>query len=409
MIYTLSSILSAGIPFLLLPVLTRYLSPEQYGQIAMFHIFVVALAGIIGLSVHGAANRQFFVDNITSFDLARFNGNCFFILLGSSSFMLIFLTFIDTYLADYLGIPPAWIYLGVLSVFCFFILNIRLGQWQVRGQAKVYGFFQVVNALIVLSSSLLFVIYFNLGPEGRIYGIVITSVIIGFCSYYSLRNDNRVLFEYNRKDINDALSFGVPLVPHVLGGFLLLSVDRLIINKELGLEMTGIYMVAFSLGSALNIIFSSINRAFSPWLFGQLKEGDEDMKIKIIQKTYAYFLFLILLSLLSFYIAPPLFKLIVGEQFHQAANILPFIIVGQVFLGMYFMVTNYIFYVKKTKYLSYVTVSSGVINVALLFLLIPSYGILGAALAFLVANFCQFICTWIVSAKLYNMPWGLRK
>jgi O-antigen/teichoic acid export membrane protein len=407
MIYISSSILSAVIPFLLLPILTRFLSPEEYGQIAMFNIFIAALAAIIGLSVHGAANRRFFDDDVSNIELARFNGNCFFILLGSTSLALFVLIFINTFLAGYLGIPPVWIYLGIASVFCGFILNIRLGQWQIRGKAKSYGFFQVIISLVVFSFSLLFVISFNLGAEGRIYGIVLTSIIAGFISYLTLRNDKLFLFEYNRQDIKDALSFGVPLIPHVLGGFLLLSVDRLVINKELGLEMTGIYMVAFSLGNALNIIFSSINRAYSPWLFGQLKEKNQDKKIAIVKNTYIYFVFLMIMSLLTFFIAPPILKLIVGEKFHQAADVLPIIMIGQVFLGMYFTVTNYIFYVKKTKYLSYVTISSGAINVVLLLLFIPHYGISGAAFAFLIANLWQFLATWIVSAKLYVMPWAL--
>jgi O-antigen/teichoic acid export membrane protein len=74
---------------------------------------------------------------------------------------------------------------------------------------------------------------------------------------------------------------------------------------------------------------------------------------------------------------------------------------------MYFMVAHYIYYVKKTKYLSYVTISSGAINVALLLSFIPIYGIYGAALAFSIANLCQFLFTWLVSAKVYSMPWAL--
>ena len=408
-IYVLSSIVSAAIPFILLPILTRYLNPVEYGQIAMFTIFTTALAALIGLSVQGAANRRFFEEKTTEFELARFNGNCFFILLLSTCFSVFFLLLLGPYLAGYLGIPLTWIYLGVLSVFFSFILNIRLGQWQIRGKAKSYGALQIANAVVVLVFSLLFVVLLKLGPSGRIYGIVITSLIIGALSYFTLRKEKLVLFKYSREDINYALSFGVPLIPHVLGGFLLLSVDRLVINKELGLEMTGIYMVALNLGGALNIVFTSINKAYVPWLFGQLKQGSSNNKLSIVKKTYGYFIVLIFMALLSFLIAPPLLKLIVGERFHQAAEVLPIIITGQIFLGMYFMVTNYIFYIKKTKYLAYVTITSGAINIALLLILVPIYGIVGAALAFLIANFWQFSCTWAVSAKLYKMPWGLRE
>ena len=408
-VYALSSILSAAIPFALLPILTRYLTPAEYGQIAMFSIFTTALSSLIGLSVHGAANRRFFDEDVTDTNLASFNGNCFFILLFTTCFALLPLFFFDVYLSNYLGIPPIWIYFGVLNVFCSFILNLRLGQWQVRGKAISYGALQITNSFFVLLLNLLFVILLKLGPDGSIYGIVLTSVIVGLISFFTLRNDKLVNFKYNREDINYALSFGVPLIPHVLGGFLLLSVDRLIINKELGLEMTGIYMVAMNLGSALNIIFNSINKAYSPWLFANLKENILDVKIKVVKNTYLYFTFLIIAAVLAYFTAPQVLKLLAGERFHQAADVLPIIIIGQIFLGMYFMVTNYIFYIRKTKYLSYITISSGMINVFFLLVLIPCYGIHGAALAFLIANFNQFIVTWIVSATVYKMPWLLWK
>jgi O-antigen/teichoic acid export membrane protein len=407
LIYTSSSILSAVIPFLLLPVLTRYLSPDQYGQIAMFTLLVTALNSVIGLSVEGAANRRFFDKNVTCDQLQRFNGNCFIILLTSTVLVTFILLFVDTYLTHFLGIPSAWVYLGVLSVSCGFILKFRLLQLQVRGKAKIYVFFQVVNSFVVLIFSILFVILLDLGADGRIYGIVLTSILVGIMSFLSLANDKLFKFKYCLEDIKQALSFGVPLIPHVLGAFLLLSADRFVINRELGLEMTGIYMVAFSLGSAFNIIFSGINSAFSPWLFGQLKEDDDDKKRDIVKKTYIYFIFLIFMSIFAFFAAPPILKLIIGEKFHQAADVLPLLIIGQVFLGMYFMVTNYIFYVKKTKYLSYVTISSGAINIALLLLFIPIYGIYGAALAFSIANLSQFLFTWLVSAKVCRMPWAL--
>ena len=407
MVYIFSTILSAAIPFALLPVLTRYLSPAEYGQVAMYSIFVNALGALIGLSIHGAANRRFFDDDVKKFELSRFNGNCFFVLIITTSLALLFLFFLDSYLSDFLSIPVIWIYFGVLSVFFGFILNIRLGQWQIRGEAKLYGILQVSNAAVIFFFSLLFVIFFKLGPDGRIYGMVLSSLIIGFLSYLTLRNDKVVLLKYNREDMSYILSFGIPLIPHVFGGFLLLSVDRLLINKELGLEMAGIYMVAVSLGSVLNLVFNSINKAYSPWLFSQLKKKNIGIKISIVRKTYAYFVFLMMMAVLAYFIAPLVLRFIVGESFYQAAGVLPIVIIGQVFFGMYLMVTNYIFYVKKTKYLSIVTILSGVINIVFLLLLIPVYGIFGAALAFMAANFIRFIGTWVVSARVFSMPWFL--
>ena len=58
-IYLVTSLMNAAIPFMLLPILTRYLEPEEYGQIAMFQVLVNALAAVVGLNTVGAANRRF--------------------------------------------------------------------------------------------------------------------------------------------------------------------------------------------------------------------------------------------------------------------------------------------------------------------------------------------------------------
>lgn len=406
-IYTFSSIVSASIPFFLLPILTRYLTPSEYGELAMFNLLIAALPAVIGLSAHGAAVRRFFENDITELSLAKFNGNCFFILLFSVVIVFIFIIIADSFIAQFLHIDKSWIYLAIATVSLNFVFNFRLGQWQVRSKAKVYGLFQIFNAFSIFFLCLTFILGLEMGPEGRVYSSFITSILIAILSFGLLMRDRTLHFKYDSNDVSYALNYGVPLIPHVIGGFLLLSIDRLVINKELGLEVTGIYMVAVNLGAVLNVVFNSINKAYTPWLFNQLKESNEYKKTRIVKGTYLYFLFLILLAILCFFVAPPLLKAVVGERFYQAANVLPIILLGQVFLGMYFMVTNYIFYIKKTKYLSYVTISSGILNVVLLLLLLPTEGIYGAAIAFLCANITQFILTWYISARLFKMPWLL--
>jgi O-antigen/teichoic acid export membrane protein len=78
---------------------------------------------------------------------------------------------------------------------------------------------------------------------------------------------------------------------------------------------------------------------------------------------------------------------------------------GQAFSGMYLMVTNYIFYSKKTGLLSLVTISSGLLNVVFLVVLIKLLGITGAAMAFTLAMALRFLLTWWVAQKRHPMPW----
>jgi O-antigen/teichoic acid export membrane protein len=72
---------------------------------------------------------------------------------------------------------------------------------------------------------------------------------------------------------------------------------------------------------------------------------------------------------------------------------------------MYFMVVNYISYVEKTYYQAIITVSVGLVNVPLNYFLILEFGAVGSGMAFACSFFLLFVFTWILSGKLYSMPW----
>jgi O-antigen/teichoic acid export membrane protein len=130
-----------------------------------------------------------------------------------------------------------------------------------------------------------------------------------------------------------------------------------------------------------------------------------DEKIQIVRWTYGYFILLSIVVAISFLIGPALLIVIVGEKYRSAADVVGWLVMGHVFNGMYLMVTNYIFYSKRTGLLSVSTVASGFINVGLLYVLIDYMGIKGAAVSFAASMLLKFILTWLVSSFRHPMPW----
>ncbi|WP_299661715.1 oligosaccharide flippase family protein [uncultured Psychromonas sp.] len=407
-VYFFANILNAAIPFMLLPVLTRYLSVEEYGQIAMFQLLIAGLAGIVGLNTVGAAGRKYYDANISRSELENYNTSCFLILLLSGIVVVLAAFTFENEIVSYLSIPSDWIYISIAVSFMSFIIQFRLSQWQIRGDSKKYGVLQVINSLFSSIFSLIFVILFSMGAQGRIDAQIITSIIISVvCLYFLLRDKCIALTLPSRQHLIDSLNFGVPLVPHVFGFFLLSSADRYIINESMGLAAAGIYMLAIQLSRVFSVIFDAINKAYVPYLFSCLKENNKKTKIKLVKYTYYYYLALIFITIFSFYTAPYALIVFVGENFKESADIIGWILVGQMFNGMYLMVTNYIFYSKETKLLSSITILSGIINIILLYLLIPVYGLKGAAFSACISMFLRFVFTWGVAAWKVDMPWLL--
>ena len=86
---------------------------------------------------------------------------------------------------------------------------------------------------------------------------------------------------------------------------------------------------------------------------------------------------------------------------------IPWLLLGYVFQGGYFMMTNYILYSEKTIYNGIVTIISGLISLLLNFVLIRQYGAVGAAMAFSATYLIYFMITWTVANYVYKMPWNL--
>jgi O-antigen/teichoic acid export membrane protein len=107
----------------------------------------------------------------------------------------------------------------------------------------------------------------------------------------------------------------------------------------------------------------------------------------------------------AFLVGPYAITLIAGAQYIEAGKVIGLLALGQAFGGMYLMVTNYIFYSKRTGLLSIATLCSALINIALLLLLVDKFGTLGAAWAFMLSMAIRFVLTWGIAQKRHRMPW----
>ncbi len=405
-VYLFSNILNAAIPFALLPILTRYLTPAQYGEVAMFQTLLGALGAFVGLSVAGAAGRKYYDSHLGEQDLGRFIGACLQVLLVTASMVFTVMFIFQAQFSTWLGLDSKWILLAVASTAATVIIQLRLGQWQVRKKAMKYGALQILQSLMNMALSLLLVVWLLQGADGRISGQIWAAAIFALLALWLLKKDELLwFFSWSPVYLKEVLRFGVPLIPHIGGIFLLASVDRFVINAELGLTETGIYMVAVQLAGGMALIFDAINKAYVPWLFERLKRDRFEEKQQIVRFTYIWFGIITVGAGLAFIIGPWLVTAVAGPEYRRAGEVIGWLALGQAFGGMYLMVTNYIFYSKRTGLLSLATIASGLTNIALLLVLIRAVGLEGAAIAFSIAMAVRFLLTWWVAQKRHPMPW----
>lgn len=403
--YLAANLINAAIPLLLLPILTRYLEPSEYGEVAIFQVWVALVGTICGLNVYGAANRKFFDYTQWSDELAEFIFSCLVILLLSSLCVLAVAVLISGWLAEILGLAKTWIVIGVVFATAGFLVQLRLGQYQVRNQARSFGALQVFRAVLDMAMSICLVVVFVLGVSGRLTASTFAAVAAGIIAILLLCRDGLVRWTWRPDLMREAVAFGLPLVPHMIGGFLLFVADRAIVKAQLGIEAAGYYMVAVQLSMGMHLVLESINRAYVPWLFRILARDIEAEKKAVVRLTYFYTIFLAIAVALVFLVGDDLLVLIAGERYRPSAQLLAWLVLAQAIRGMYYMVTNYIFYAKKTAVIAKITISVGLLNVVLLYVLTGEFGLVGATWAMCLSMVVYWLATWWAANRVYPMPW----
>ncbi|MGG6320306.1 lipopolysaccharide biosynthesis protein [Vibrio cholerae] len=404
-IYLSSTAINSGLLFLLTPIMTYLISPEEMGKVAIFQSLTVFLYSIVGLGSSSAIVRYSYDVNVNK--LGEYIGESFIILISSVMIIFFFILLSSDYLSEWLGLDELWLYLSLSIAFFNYLFLLLLGLYQRKGNAKKYALLQIGNGIInfVLSIYLMYFIYQAGG--GRILGWIISIGATGLIAVYILYRSYAIRFK-NVVEIRKKLfRYGIPLIPHELGTFLIVWLAVIIVKEKLDLASVGLFLVSLQLSSILGVVCDAANKAYVPWLFGKLKQERVD-KIRIVKMTYMAMVGLIVISVVSFVLSPIVMPILLPGEYANVVEVFTILVLGQAFGGMYLLVTNYIFFSKKTKFLPFITLLSGMVNFLLLFYLIDAFGLVGAAYAFTASRFVQFILTWLAANVSYPMPWSLK-
>ena len=406
LVYTFSNFLNSGISFLLVPILTRHIPVSDYGLLTMFSLLITFLTPFIGLNIHGAITRKYFQKDEIKFE--RYVGTCIMLLLFSTLVVLTFAFLFKSVLIRLTDLE--WKYLLMIILICFsqFVNLTLLSIWQAKMRAVWYAILQVSIAVLNIGISLYFVVFLDLGWEGRVYGQLIATSAASVVSIYILLSKKIMVIGFDVDYAKHALKFSIPLIPHSIGAVVISLTDRFVLKNTLGLAESGLYMLAYQLAGVLAIGTSAINSAFIPWLYGKLSHANDEDKLKIVKLTYFMMGGLVVVFMAISIMAKIIWPYIVGIEYQQAFKYFPLVLLSFVFNGMYLLVTNYLFYCEKTAILGILTFVVAVLNIPLTYLFIYISPYNGAAISLAISGGLMFAFTWYFAAKYYKMPWGLK-
>ena len=407
-IFTFGEVLNKSLPFLLLPVLTRYLTTEDYGVIAALVVLIGVFSKFTGLQIHGAINVNYF--KMKKDQINQFIGNCL-IILAASTFLTLLVTFLfSTQISERIKVESEWIYVAIIISAAEFLTIINLLLWTVEKRPKPYSLYQFAKTLVTTILSLVFIIGLSMNWKGRILAIAIGTALFSGISFIFILKRGYLNFKFNKDHIKVALKFGIPMIPHQLSELIKTAADRIIIISTVGLGANGLYSIAYEICAVISVLIIAFQRAWSPYMFETLSNDPTiHEKKKIVKFTYLYFVIILLMSIIFTYLAKVLLPYFVGNQFYESSQFVPFFAISFAFSGMYTMVSNYFFYVKKTYLLSFITITGALFHLGMLYFLTLENGVIGAAQANLISFIFNFLITWYFSNRVYQMPWKLWK
>lgn len=401
-IYALGNVLAAGVPFLLLPILTRALEPEQYGEVVAFFLLASVASSIAGLNVHGCVSVRWFDRQQSDFN--RFVGTALIVAIVSTAMATSAFLAAGLIWHDRMGLPAMQWAMAALLAGASTIGHIRTTLWQSQRRPVPSAAFQVSGAALNMALSMLGVLVLSLQALGRNGGATAAALIAAVAAVILLTRDGRA-WAWNVDDARRLLRFGVPLIPHALAGAALATADRFAVSAQLGTEVLGVYGAAAQLGMIMIVLSDAASKALSPWIYAQLSNASATGRLRVVGTAYAMVPIWLITAFAVWIVLLACAPWLLGVRFQAAAQLSIWFLLGGAMTAIYVNVAGLFFFTSRSEWLSLATLCTGTIAILLAPLLVERFGVSGAAIAYLCAQFTQLTLSWLVSLRVQPMPW----
>jgi O-antigen/teichoic acid export membrane protein len=373
-----------GLTFLTIPIFTRLLSPADYGNISLYTTLTSIFGIIFILGIDGSLYRYYFEKNE---DYSSFLGtNMLFLFLVNIVFIAALFIF-RNYLINLFSLSEDIYDFAIISSFLSVPVALLLADYQCSMKSKKYS---VLNIIKYSSITIISIVIILLLRENLYLGRVYSELLIGtvFFAYSIILLLKISKFKIKLRYITYSLMLGIPLLPGALSQFAMNFFDRLIINQVNGENEVGLYSFAFNIGMVMNTFVMGMNQSWAPIFYDKLK-NDKNSEIHNLSPKYANIIFSAAIVLILF--SREIVFILGEKRYHAALNIIPIVMLGYVFIFLYTLYANYAFYYKKVWLITLFTVISGVVSVALNYILIPKYGYKFASVSALASYLLLFI------------------
>lgn len=400
--YGIGVIGSQLVIYLAIPIFTTYMSKTEYGVIAVSLAFL-SLIDMLSNAGLPAATFRLYNDSPDIEIQKQIIGSSLFLFLFFAIIIALIVWLISNQLSEWLLDNVA--YAGIIrlvAVVVVFSSLVYYGVILLRINVKPIA--NSVQSLIQISTqiglALFFVLILNYGVLGYWLG-QLGGVIIGFLVMVWLVR-KYLVFNVSRERLSSMMLYALPLLPAALSMWALRLVDRGMIASILGVEEVAVYEVGYKIGMLAALLIVPFQAAWPQFAFTIMHRSEA---AKVYRDVLTYITFgctFIALFLIIF--GADLLALMAPMSYAMAISVIPWVAIAMIAFGMYPILSIGPKIMKKTGLIAWVAIIAAIINVGLNYILLPIWGITGAAIATLIAYTFLSIATFMFGKRLYTFP-----
>ena len=405
LVYGLTSSLQSILGFVLLPILTVYYTPEEYGIYSII-LLVSALAGALFYFGASSALARFYFDEDSVSYRKKIASSALFVTLFGALFLISLSIIFGKYLSVLLfnaSIYYLHIILACSGAAFVFLLNIM--TLLLRYQKQSILFLKITLFGVILNFMITYVLLsaFSYGILAPLYGTLLSSMLCFFLILWN--NFSEFTIKIQSSYISKILNFGLK---SSLAGFLfylLDYIDRLILKELVPMSDVGIYSLGAKIATLISVIlivpFSLV------WAPMRMEYASNNNNKEFTVKVFSYLSILgfILISISILFAEDLMSFVFVNNEFSDAAKVFPVIMLALLIFGFQNIV-DYGIYLHEKVYVYIIVALIGIaFNVSTNYLFIPYFGYLASAYTTLFTYLLTTLIILIVSSYYHQIKY----
>ena len=408
-VYITSDGISRAIPFLLLPIISRYMSPSDYGILTNYNVLTFILGTLIYDCSAGVIPVMYY--KMSKEEMSVYISNMMFFNTLITIICLVPIILFTRTFSEWLNLTSTFVLSTVaLAWFSSFMNTIKI-LWRCEEKPFSFGTFNIMFSLLSAITTIFFVVILLMGWQGRAFSQFGMSVLLGVYSMCLICRKGYFKWKFSRQYFTSVALFAIPILPHALALWAKGGADKIMLTNMCNLTENGLYSVAITWGGIASMVLTAYSNSYAPYLYKKLSIFDKDRdgtlseQIKVVKIILLSMVTIVVTVFLLYLISYVLIGFIYPDSYWDSRRYLPWVMASQVFTGFYLLFVCFSHYTLNTKALGIMTFTISMLQVIATYYFILIFGAIGVAYTSVLGSIVMFAGVAIYGTHVYKLPW----